>query len=97
MKTLFAVALVLMMAGTTMAETLLRAEKMTDAEYTELKMAQIAINAAKIEMENVKHKIAVAHEMKAEQWMEWSSRVDFDGDYILLYHTNNMEIMSRFK
>ncbi len=81
--------------GNTMAETLTRAEKMTDSEIAEIRAARSAVKKAEGELESVKQKISLAHQMKAESWMEWSTHVQFDGDYVLFYHTSMMDYIVR--
>jgi hypothetical protein len=73
------------------AETLVRAEKMTDAELLELRSAYSFVEKAQMKALAIEQKIIRAHEMKEEDWMEWSSKVRFDGEYILLYRTSWME------
>ena len=91
MKTILVLALILMMGGVAMGETLRRAETMTAEEITELYAAHQSVLEAKAKVEAIKHKIAKAHSMGKVDWMEWSTRVAFDGDFILLYYTNHME------
>lgn len=78
--------------GGVMAGTLSRAEKMSDAEKVELATAEKKVVEAQKEVESVKRRIAEAHNMKGESWMEWRSWIEFDGDYILYRFKSHMEI-----
>ena len=93
MKALAALAmvLVLMVGGTAMAETLTRAEKMIPEEIAVIRAAEANVSEAVAQLDRCKKIIADGHGMKPTRWMEWSDRVAFDGDYILLYHTNMMD------
>lgn len=91
MKHLLIVAMLagaLITGGDALAETLTRAERMTDSEIAEICAARASVDKARGELESVEKKIALAHQMKAESWMEWSTSVKFDGDYVLFYHTS---------
>jgi hypothetical protein len=96
MKHLLIVAM-LMVAGTGWAETLTRVDKMSDAEISRRRAAIAEVNKAQEAVASINQEIATAHGMKAEDWMEWSSRVTFEGDYIFLYRSNHMEMMRLLK
>ena len=91
------VVLMLALGGNAMAETLIRAEKMTEAEMAELKAARAEVAVAEAKVADVESRIFANHKMGSVTWMEWSNRATIDGDYVLLYHTNymvNMDVKS---
>lgn len=63
--------------------TLRRAEAITPEEKAELQKAQDAITKAQADFETAKAKVAAAHKMTTESYMEWRSWYEFDGDFIL--------------
>lgn len=70
--------------------TLQRVEALSADEKAELVKAEVAVAKASADLEAVKAKIAVAHKMGRESWMEWSSWYEFDGDFILFRFLSNM-------
>lgn len=73
-------------------ETLERAEKLTDLELAGLTTARTKVWEAEQYLKKVQDNIAQAHRMSARDYMEWSTRVEFDGEYILEYYTSHMSI-----
>lgn len=63
--------------------SLKRVEQITPEEKVELQKARDAIAKANSEYEAAKAKVAGAHKMTQESYMEWSSWYEFDGDFIL--------------
>jgi len=64
---------------------LVRAEKLTDTEKADLKTAREEIQKAERELSSIKYNIAKAHDMSEQNWMEWRSWYEFNGDFILQY------------
>jgi outer membrane lipoprotein-sorting protein len=83
MKALALTLLALACAGCLNAQTLQRAEKLTDAEKVQRAEARQKVANAQAELETVEAKIAGAHGMGKESWMEWSRWYEFDGEFIL--------------
>jgi hypothetical protein len=65
--------------------TLQRAEKMTEAEKSQLAEAQQKVAEAQIALQKVQAQIATQHAMVESHWMgmEYSTWYEFDGDWIL--------------
>jgi len=72
------------------ATMLQRVEKLTDTEKTELSIAQDKIRIANKELEQIKSKIAKAHNMEGQTWMEWKSWYEIDSEFILFYYQSKM-------
>jgi len=74
--------------------TLRRAELLTPQEKAELLKVQDAVLKAEEAQRQTKAKIAAAHKMSQESYMEWASWYEFDGDFILSRYesrqTNNI-------
>ena len=81
---------ILPISGVTMAGTLSHVEKLTDTEKKELSSAESKVSDALKNVEDVKAKIAAAHNMHGQEYMEWRSWVEFDGDYILYRYQSYM-------
>jgi len=64
---------------------LVRAEKLTDTEKADLKTAREEIQKAERELSSIRYNIAKAHDMSEQNWMEWRSWYEFNGDFILQY------------
>lgn len=91
MKKLILVAAVFcLMVGLVDAGELIRVEKLTEEEKLQIDVAEARISEAQANLINIKRKIAEDHQMKEESWMEWSSTIDFDGEYILLRKQSHM-------
>jgi len=73
------------------ATMLQRVEKLTDTEKTELSVAQDKIRIANKELEQTKSKIAKAHNMEGQTWMEWKSWYEIDSEFILFYYQSKMQ------
>lgn len=71
---------------------MVKVEPLTENEKKELKEAQDKVNESQHNFEIMKTKIAAAHQMGTEHWMEWSRWVEFDGDFIIQRYLNNMEL-----
>lgn len=63
--------------------TLQRVETITPEEKTELQKAADAVTKAQADFDAAKARVAAAHKMTRESYMEWSSWYEFDGDFIL--------------
>jgi hypothetical protein len=63
--------------------TLKRVEQISADEKAELQKAADAVTKAQADFEAAKSKVATAHKMTRENYMEWSSWYEFDGDFIL--------------
>lgn len=87
---------VLLFSSIAFAGTLSRAEKLTDIEIKALDVADKAVKEVQKEADKLKVKIAEAHGMKPQSYMEWRSWVEFDGDYILLHCQSHMTGEWRF-
>jgi len=64
---------------------LVRAEKLTDTEKADLKTAREEVQKAERELSSIRYNIAKAHDMSEQNWMEWRSWYEFNGDFILQY------------
>jgi exonuclease VII small subunit len=71
--------------------SLQRAEQLTTEEKNQLTAAQAKVDSAVSELENTKRKVADAHHMKSEEYMEWRTWYEFDGDFVLFRFRSNFE------
>lgn len=67
------------------AGDLVRVDKLSDKEKQELSVVRKKVIDAQKELEEIQHKIAKSHDMSKQDWMEWRSWYEIDGDYILYY------------
>ena len=76
------------------AGTLKNVERITPEEKDDLQKAAAAVAKAQSDFEAAQARVAAAHKMTHESYMEWSSWYEFDGDYILQrfisYQTNHV-------
>lgn len=63
--------------------SLKRVEILTSDEKVELQRAADVVTKAQAELGAAQAKVAAAHKMSRESYMEWSSWYEFDGDFIL--------------
>ncbi len=63
--------------------TLLRVEKLTDIEKENLLAVEEELAKVTKKAAILKATIGDAHNMNTENWLEWRSWVEFDGDFIL--------------
>lgn len=85
------ILIILMFNEAVMAEQLRKVVELTQDEATEINKAGSDVIAAKSRLEELKNKIAKAHGLSSESYMEWSTRVEFDGGYILQYYESHMD------
>jgi len=64
--------------------TLEKVEPLTHEEKNLLHAARQGVTDAKTELRQLELRIAKAHKMEQEMWMEFRAWVEIDGDYILL-------------
>jgi hypothetical protein len=91
----FAEAQMLTLSGH--SQTLRRVEALTSEEKAELAAAEAEVDKANLGLLATQAKIAAAHKMTHESYMEWSSWYDFDGDFILQRFQSNMVMNSVIK
>ena len=91
MKRLIIVLLISTISGGSMAGTLQRVERLTPEERVEMITAVKDVGDAQKRLDALKQKIAAAHGMAGESWMEWRSWYEFDGDFILYRYQSHME------
>jgi len=72
---------------------LVRAEKLTDTEKADLKTAREEIQKAERELSSIRYNIAKAHDMSEQNWMEWRSWYEFNGDFILQYREQRLMVL----
>lgn len=92
MKTIIIVAIVMLTFGTGYSmEKLVQVDKLTEVELYRIRCAQDKVMEANSNLDRIKTEIATEHKMSAELWMEWSSRVEINNGYILMYRDSYME------
>lgn len=65
-------------------------QKLTETEKIEWNDACQKVKEAVTEQNRVRLWIAQCHRMSEQDWMEWSTRIEIDGDFILQYYTSHM-------
>lgn len=80
-----------MVTGVCMAETLSKVVELTADEKAEIRKAENDVKRAEIILSEIKNKIAKSHGLFAKTYMEWSTRLEFNNDYILQYYENHMD------
>lgn len=68
--------------------TLIKVEKLTEAEQTEIAEAEKDVRVAEGYLKILKMRTAGNHGCTEENYMEWETSVKFDGEYILFYRTD---------
>jgi hypothetical protein len=75
----------------TISTDLKRVEQLTETEKAILQERIEDVRSAQRALDAVKTTIARSHKMISEDWMEWRSLVEFNGEYILFFHKSYME------
>lgn len=90
-KIILCIILILFSWGFAMANDLKRVEKLTETEKAILQERIEDVRSAQRALDAVETTIAKSHNMISEEWMEWRSWVEFNGDYILFFRKSHME------
>lgn len=95
MKKIVVLAVILLLASSLFAAELKRVEKLTEDEKTTLFVASKQVVEAQRNLSKVQNDIAKTHNMLGESYTEWRTNYDINGEFILFYYINFMNIDSQ--
>lgn len=92
MKNLYSLLFVLVFSLSCLGQsstiaTLTKVERITKEESNKLSVAYARVQGEQNALKQLKEQIAEDHGFSQERYMEWSSWYEFNGDYILGYHS----------
>lgn len=90
-KIILSIILILFSWEYAMAGDLKRVEQLTETEKAILSERIEDVRSAQRALDAVKTTIARSHKMISEDYMEWSSWVEFNGNYIMFFYKCHME------
>ena len=95
MKTILAALCVLLLciASDVWSGTLVKVEPLTEKEIADVRIARQGVIEARAKLAETELRIAKAHGMEKEEWMESKSWFEIDGDFILYRHQSLMQLL----